>query len=180
MSTVNMSVSNSVVTNSCERLVGCVKWFNNKAGYGFVTVTGDCSQKGNDIFVHHSGIGVSNQQYKYLVQGEYVEFSISPTQKGDHAIQATNISGISGGRLMCETRNELKQSRTTYKSSTVQSSNEETAQKTSKSSSEQGWSLQSKNKVEGGQSSEKGGRGAGRGRGSGAGRGGRGRGPVKE
>jgi cold shock CspA family protein len=166
---MSMSKSNSVVTNSSERLVGCVKWFNNKAGYGFVTVTGDCSQKGNDIFVHHSGIDVSNQQYKYLVQGEYVEFSIGPTQKGDHAIQATNISGISGGKLMCETRNELKQSRNTYKSSS-----EETTQKSTKPSSEQGWSLQSKDKAE---PSARGGRGAGRGRGAGAGRG---RGPVKE
>lgn len=166
MSSQSMSSSPSIVTNSVERLVGCVKWFNNKAGYGFITVT-DNSQKSNDIFVHHSGIGVSNQQYKYLVQGEYVEFSISPTQKGEHAVQATNISGINGGKLMCETRNVLKQTKTTYKSS---------VQTTSEPSTEQPWSLQSKNKTEGDQTSKRPGRGAGRG----SGRGGRGRGKPKE
>ena len=170
MSSQSMSGSPSIVTNSVERLVGCVKWFNNKAGYGFVTVS-DNSQKGNDIFVHHSGIGVSNQQYKYLVQGEYVEFSISPTQKGDHAVQATNISGINGGRLMCETRNDLKQTRSTYKSS-----KETTKESTSEPSTEQAWSLQTK-KTEGHKTSEvekRAGRGgAGRGAGRGRGRGGK-------
>ena len=56
--------------------IGCVKWFNNKAGYGFITVT-DGSKAGSDIFVHHSSIQIDTEQYKYLVQGEYVEFSLS-------------------------------------------------------------------------------------------------------
>ena len=44
---------------------GTVKWFNNKAGYGFITVsTGDMN--GTDVFVHHSQIVVATQQYKYL------------------------------------------------------------------------------------------------------------------
>ena len=108
-------------TTSDERLIGRVKWFNNKAGYGFVTVT-DGPQAGSDIFVHHSVIAVSNQQYKYLVQGEYIEFSISPTQSGTHAFQASNICGIKGGKLMCETRNEFKIARNSYKTSTSTSS----------------------------------------------------------
>ena len=119
MSTTTNSVTLPKGTTSEERLIGRVKWFNNKAGYGFVTVT-DGAQSGSDIFAHHSAIGVSNQQYKYLVQGEYVEFSISPTQSGTHAFQANNICGIKGGKLMCETRNEFKVARNNYKTSDAQ------------------------------------------------------------
>ena len=108
-------------TTSEERLIGRVKWFNNKAGYGFITVT-DGSQSGADVFVHHTVIGVSSQQYKYLVQGEYVEFSISATQNSTHDFQASNVCGIKGGKLMCETRNEFKVARNNYKTSTDQPS----------------------------------------------------------
>jgi len=102
-------------TASSERLIGRVKWFNNKAGYGFITVT-DGSRSGSDIFVHHSTIGVASQQYKYLVQGEYVDFELSATQGGAHEFQATNVVGIKGGKLMCETRHEYKIARSAYKS----------------------------------------------------------------
>lgn len=104
-------------TASSDRLTGRVKWFNNKAGYGFITVT-DGSRSGSDIFVHHSTIGVASQQYKYLVQGEYVDFDLSSTQGGSHEFQATNVVGIKGGKLMCETRHEYKMSRSSYKSLT--------------------------------------------------------------
>jgi cold shock CspA family protein len=113
MSITNDSVTNGEATNCEERLIGRVKWFNNKAGYGFITVT-DGSMSGNDIFTHHSSIVSSSQQYKYLVQGEYVEFVLSKTQNNNHEFQASNVSGIKGGKLMCETRNELKNARNTY------------------------------------------------------------------
>ena len=65
-----MSFKNAVTSSVAgDTLTGRVKWFNNKAGYGFITVT-DGSRSGSDIFVHHSGINVENQQYKYLIQGE--------------------------------------------------------------------------------------------------------------
>jgi CspA family cold shock protein len=105
-------------SSSSERLFGRVKWFNNKTGYGFITVT-DGPQSGTDIFAHHSSIGVVNQQqYKYLVEGEYVEFSISATSSGTHEFQATNVTGLKGGKLMCETRNENKLSRNNYNGNT--------------------------------------------------------------
>lgn len=86
-----------------SRLVGKVKWFNNKAGYGFITASeGEFADK--DIFVHYSTINVSNPQYKYLVQGEYVEFELVKSQNEKHEYQATNVSGIKGGSIMCETR----------------------------------------------------------------------------
>ena len=60
---------------------GRVKWFNNKNGYGFITSCDD-KNKDEDVFVHHSGVSVSEEQYKYLVQGEYVEFNIQKMDKG--------------------------------------------------------------------------------------------------
>jgi CspA family cold shock protein len=98
---------------STESFIGRVKWFNNKTGYGFITVT-DGQRSGNDIFVHHSAISIDGQ-YKYLVQGEYVEFSIVDTPSGKHDCQAANVSGIKGGKLMCATRHENNVARSAYK-----------------------------------------------------------------
>jgi len=103
----------SLVTSQ-ERLTGRVKWFNNQAGYGFITVT-DGSRSGSDIFVHHSGVQVISEQYKYLVQGEYVQFVLNATPGGQHEFQASNVSGINGGKLMCETRRDFKEARTSYR-----------------------------------------------------------------
>jgi cold shock CspA family protein len=89
------------------RLVGQVKWFNNKAGYGFITVSdGELADK--DIFIHYSSIRVTNSQYKYLVQGEYVEFSLSKPNGDVHEFQASDVSGIKSGALMCETRRQSR------------------------------------------------------------------------
>jgi CspA family cold shock protein len=110
----NASVSNSTVTSCNERFTGRVKWFNNKAGYGFITVT-DGVKAGSDIFVHHSSIKVDSDQYKYLVQGEYIEFSFSSVSSDKHEFQAGEVSGIKGGKLMCETRRELSTSRFQHK-----------------------------------------------------------------
>ena len=82
------------------KFTGRVKWFNNKTGYGFVTIT-DGEKSGTDIFAHHKSINVANEQFKYLVQGEYIEFDLDTLNNKPVAI---NISGIKGGKLMCETR----------------------------------------------------------------------------
>lgn len=108
------SAVTSSATASDQTILGRVKWFNNKAGYGFITIT-DGPRSGSDIFVHHSAISVINQQYKYLVQGEYVEFSLVSTQGGAHEFNAANVSGVKGGKLMCETRLEFKNSKTSAK-----------------------------------------------------------------
>lgn len=89
---------------------GRVKWFNNKSGYGFITVTtGEHSD--SDIFVHHSAVKVEKEQYRYLVQGEYVDFVLKEVTDSTHRWQACDVSGISGGKLMCETRLETRVSR---------------------------------------------------------------------
>ena len=110
-----MSSQQSVTHSASEtRLIGRVKWFNNKAGYGFITVT-DGPKSGSDIFVHHTAISVGNQQFKYLVQGEYVELFETKTTSGPHEFQAASVVGVKGGKLMCETRNEYKIARGSYK-----------------------------------------------------------------
>ncbi len=106
--------SSAVSTSASERFTGRVKWFNNKAGYGFITVT-DGSKSGTDVFVHHSSINVDSEQYKYLVQGEYVDFTLSDTKTQNHEFQAINVCGIKGGKLMCETRHESRVARTQYR-----------------------------------------------------------------
>jgi len=93
------------MTDQQTMTTGCVKWFNNKAGYGFITVTDETPR---DIFVHHSAIQVSETQYKYLVQGEYVDFSIARMEGENHEFQAAGVHGVRGGKLMCETRNEMR------------------------------------------------------------------------
>jgi len=115
----NMSKSNVTDTTSSGDFddsvyyFGRVKWFNNKAGYGFCTVVGDENgdRVSEDIFVHHTGVKVGSEQYKYLVQGEYVHFNLRSSDSQSHPYQAANLTGLWGGQLMCETRNEQRQQR---------------------------------------------------------------------
>ena len=86
---------------SSDRSTGCVKWFNNKAGYGFVTIKGG-EHDGKDVFVHYSAIKVVNDQFRYLIQGEYIEFDLTKDESYKHEFNVLNISGIKGGSLMCE------------------------------------------------------------------------------
>ena len=71
------------------------KWFNKNAGFGFITaVDGDHSDE--DIFVHHTQLTVEKDQFRYLVDGEYVTFVWSDSGKEDesHKWHATNVTGI--------------------------------------------------------------------------------------
>jgi CspA family cold shock protein len=102
--------TDTATASQTDRFIGKVKWFNNKAGYGFITVSDEDESSSKDIFVHYSNINVASSQYKYLVQGEYVEFSISKTDGGAHEFQATEVTGIKGGSIMCETRRVSRES----------------------------------------------------------------------
>ena len=84
-------------------LTGRVKWFNNKSGFGFITVSDEGPHKDKDIFVHYSSISVDSTKYKYMVQGEYVEFNLVKSGNNKHEFHALDITGIRGGILMCET-----------------------------------------------------------------------------
>ena len=102
-------------TDQSPTFVGRVKWFNNKVGYGFITVT-DGPKSGTDVFVNHRKIKTDPEdQYKYLVQGEYVEFVLQAAEEnGNHEFQAGQVRGIKGGKLMCETRLLVRESRVSY------------------------------------------------------------------
>jgi len=93
--------------SASEKVTGCVKWFNNKQGYGFLNVTSG-EKSGTDLFVHHSAIQVEKEQYKYLVQGEYVEFTLVKANQGSHEWQAGSVRGLNNGKLMCETRHDSR------------------------------------------------------------------------
>ena len=84
-----------------------------KTGFGFLSVVqsvcGSDLKVGSEIFVHHSNVKVAEEQYRFLVQGEYVEFDVSNVANGQHSCQAVDVTGMFGGKLMCETRNEARQ-----------------------------------------------------------------------
>lgn len=100
-------LSEIVEKDTVGTYVGQVKWFDNSQGYGFITIISG-SEKGKDIFVHHTGISPANSNYKTLRKGEYINFNIITGLKG---LQAVDITGINGGPLMCDiimgTRNSI-------------------------------------------------------------------------
>ena len=57
---------------------GTVKWFNDKKGFGFISIEG-----GEDIFVHHTAI--QSEGFRTLEEGDNVEFEIVKGDKGDKA-----------------------------------------------------------------------------------------------
>jgi cold shock CspA family protein len=107
MSTTQETVSNEISVN---KVVGQVKWFNIKAGYGFITLS-EGEHIGKDIFVHYSSLNVVNSQYRYLVQGEYVEFNLVKLEGDKYEYHAVDVRGIKGGPIMCETRRIALESR---------------------------------------------------------------------
>ena len=67
-----------------ERIVGTVKWFNARKGYGFIG-----REDGEDIFVHFSAIQMEG--YRRLDEGQDVEFVIEEGPKGVQASEVTVI-----------------------------------------------------------------------------------------
>jgi len=58
---------------------GTVKWFNDRKGYGFISL-----EDGEDVFVHHSEIKTDG--FRTLNEGEVVEFDVAPGRKGQQAV----------------------------------------------------------------------------------------------
>ena len=87
-----------VEEKKCGEYKGCTKWFNDRLGYGFITIC-EGPKKGEDIFVHHVEIKPINSNYRTLKKGEYIQFDIT---KGMNGPQASHVTGICGGPLMCD------------------------------------------------------------------------------
>ena len=64
---------------------GICKWFNREKGYGFLQ-----RENGGDVFCHFSAI-VGMQGYKFLVEGQTVEFEVVSTPKG---LSAANVQPL--------------------------------------------------------------------------------------
>jgi CspA family cold shock protein len=60
------------------RITGVVKWFSNTKGFGFIT-----GVDGEDYFCHFSKIKMPG--YRFLREGENVEFEIANKPKGPEA-----------------------------------------------------------------------------------------------
>jgi cold shock CspA family protein len=90
-----------MVEENKERIVGSefgqVKWFDNKLGYGFVTVLTN-EHKGTDIFVHQTNVFPLETEFRTLMKGEYISLNVS----NDTKIQAMNVTGVLGGSLRCD------------------------------------------------------------------------------
>ena len=65
-------------------MVGKVKWFDSKKGYGFIL-----TDEGREVFVHYTGIIAEG--FKALTEGQNVEFEIGSNDKG---VQAVNVTVV--------------------------------------------------------------------------------------
>lgn len=100
---IEVKMTEQVSENSAPRVVGSlqgsVKWFDNKLGYGYITVvTPDVPQSNSDYFVHQTNIHPLVSQYRTLVKGEYVSLNLSTEERP----QALDVTGICGGALQCD------------------------------------------------------------------------------
>jgi len=64
-----------------EMAEGTVKWFNEKKGYGFISM-----DEGEDVFVHYSSI-LGTTGCKTLYEGQRVRFDVEQGDRGPQAVQ---------------------------------------------------------------------------------------------
>lgn len=111
-----MSVATATTDTSSESKLytGIVKWYSKKLGYGYIealTVDGSpCDPI--DSFVHYTAITVDDtctdntaEVFRYLVQGEAVEYTVVPVVGHEkHTHQADKVTGICGRNLTYQQR----------------------------------------------------------------------------
>jgi cold shock CspA family protein len=105
---MEQSNTGSIKYSQEESYMGCVKWFNNHKGFGYVTVKSG-PLVNEDIFTHHSAIILQNGRYKYLAEGEYVHIKVMDCVKEGFNYQAKQVMApCENGTLMCEIKTAKK------------------------------------------------------------------------
>ena len=69
-----------------QRMTGTVKWYNEKKGFGFITLDRD----GKDIFLHHTAM--QTIQDNSITSGDCLTFAIQPQKKGLAAVEVKRLN----------------------------------------------------------------------------------------
>lgn len=73
-------------------MVGTVKWFDSKKGFGFIV-----GPEGRDVFVHYTSI--DGQGFRSLKDGEKVEYEAIEGAKGLHAQHVRRLGNTAPGQV---------------------------------------------------------------------------------
>ena len=68
-----------------QRMTGTVKWYNEKKGFGFITLDRD----GKDIFLHHTALQPNEDNN--ITSGDFLTFAIKPQKKGLAAVEVKRL-----------------------------------------------------------------------------------------
>ncbi len=92
LNSAGISMTSGTTTRLITRgLIGRVKYFDTKLGWGFINGRTDEDRRG--VFVYHTDI-VQEKGFKYLDAGELVSYEISVDEKGKK--KAINVKDDQG------------------------------------------------------------------------------------
>lgn len=96
----------NIYSRPIPRQRGRVKWFNRATGFGFIDIYPNKDINMKSVFVYYSSILINENakgaRYRYLVQGEEVEFELAKPVNDAYDLHAVNVTGIGGGLLICD------------------------------------------------------------------------------
>jgi len=76
-----------------QRMTGTVKWYDEKKGFGFITLDRD----GKDIFLHRTALQPNEDNN--ITSGDCLTFTIQPQKKGLAAIEVTRLEEVVQSRI---------------------------------------------------------------------------------